>query len=265
MRARERSSFSTRGAKKQGTTFWDERAAWFNQNTKGDTFEPEMLISKVNVTPDTTILDIGAGTGRFSVYLAPRARHVTAVDHSPEMLKYLRDNAAEAGVTNITTLQASVEELAINGNVKPHDIVIAAYSLDVNDMGDSLVKIDALAIEHAFIFTWVKRTFWDMENLWPLVHSGEKFVPCPGHDYIIKILNEMGIHPKLETFWKEKDKIFQSWDAALRDVKEFIGIEGNEKDALLLGYLKDHLAERGENIVHHGTTERVMLWWDKKR
>jgi ubiquinone/menaquinone biosynthesis C-methylase UbiE len=49
---------------------------------------------------DSTVIDIGAGTGRFVVAIAPHARRVVAVDVSRPMLAQLRERAAEAGLTN---------------------------------------------------------------------------------------------------------------------------------------------------------------------
>src|SRR5262245_18613512 len=54
------------------------------------------------VTPATTLLDVGAGAGRFALPLALRCKHVTAVEPSPSMGETLRHLAAEAGIENLT-------------------------------------------------------------------------------------------------------------------------------------------------------------------
>jgi ubiquinone/menaquinone biosynthesis C-methylase UbiE len=53
-----------------------------------------------------TVVDLGAGTGRFALAAAAHCRQVIAVDISPAMLEVLRDRAAVAGTTNVATVQA---------------------------------------------------------------------------------------------------------------------------------------------------------------
>ena len=54
----------------------------------------------------STIVDLGAGTGQFSLAAAPYAARVVAVDISPAMLAVLRERAAQAGLSNIDCVQA---------------------------------------------------------------------------------------------------------------------------------------------------------------
>jgi SAM-dependent methyltransferase len=54
----------------------------------------------------STVVDLGAGTGRFSLAAARRFGQVTAVDISPAMLQLLRQRVTAAGVANLTCVQA---------------------------------------------------------------------------------------------------------------------------------------------------------------
>jgi ubiquinone/menaquinone biosynthesis C-methylase UbiE len=56
--------------------------------------------------PSGTVVDMGAGTGRFALAAAPYAARVVAVDVSPAMLGVVRSRAAEAGLGNIECVQA---------------------------------------------------------------------------------------------------------------------------------------------------------------
>jgi ubiquinone/menaquinone biosynthesis C-methylase UbiE len=53
-----------------------------------------------------TVVDLGAGTGRFAFAAAPHCQRVIAVDVSPAMLRVLRDRAAATGAANVVTVQA---------------------------------------------------------------------------------------------------------------------------------------------------------------
>jgi SAM-dependent methyltransferase len=54
----------------------------------------------------STLVDLGAGTGRFALAAALRFGHVTAVDVSPAMLALLRERATEAGSANLDCVRA---------------------------------------------------------------------------------------------------------------------------------------------------------------
>jgi SAM-dependent methyltransferase len=53
-----------------------------------------------------TIVDLGAGTGRFSIEAAVQCDHVIAVDVSPAMVAALRHKVHDLGLTNVTVVQA---------------------------------------------------------------------------------------------------------------------------------------------------------------
>ena len=52
------------------------------------------------------MLDLGAGTGTFTLAVAPHCRRVVAVDVSPAMVDVLRRRVADAGLDNVTVVHA---------------------------------------------------------------------------------------------------------------------------------------------------------------
>jgi ubiquinone/menaquinone biosynthesis C-methylase UbiE len=56
--------------------------------------------------PSSTVVDLGAGTGRFALAAARECVHVVAVDVSPAMVDVLRQRVAAGGVSNVTVVQA---------------------------------------------------------------------------------------------------------------------------------------------------------------
>ena len=53
-----------------------------------------------------TVLDVGCGSGVLTVFVAPKSKHVTAVDINPEAVENTRQNCEAQGLTN-TTVQVS--------------------------------------------------------------------------------------------------------------------------------------------------------------
>ena len=63
---------------------------------------PEKVIDALGELKGKTIMDIGAGSGYFSVKLAKHAERIIAADVSKEFQEYLRDRIAKENIKNIT-------------------------------------------------------------------------------------------------------------------------------------------------------------------
>lgn len=57
-------------------------------------------------TPDATVVDLGTGTGRFALAVAPHCGRVVAVDVSAAMLAHVRGAVAAAGAGNVEVVRA---------------------------------------------------------------------------------------------------------------------------------------------------------------
>jgi SAM-dependent methyltransferase len=64
------------------------------------------VFSHHGLGPDSTILDLGAGTGQFALPAARQFGRVIAVDVSPLMAQVIRERAAADGLRNIEVVQA---------------------------------------------------------------------------------------------------------------------------------------------------------------
>jgi SAM-dependent methyltransferase len=85
--------------------FWDAKARTFPRYEEGDdNYEAGVLRTIREHGVDfggRTVLDVGSGSGMYTLRLAREARSVTAVDISPVMLDILARDAAGLGVGNI--------------------------------------------------------------------------------------------------------------------------------------------------------------------
>ncbi len=75
----------------------------------------DFLAAQAHLIPKGRVLEIGAGEGRNSVYLAQQGYQVTAVDQSSVGLEKARKLATEKGV-EIETIEASLAEFEIEPN-----------------------------------------------------------------------------------------------------------------------------------------------------
>ena len=104
--------------------YWARRAKTYRQALHGGMEnDPLLLRVRRDVTPRTTVLDVGAGTGRHTLALAPLAARVTAVEPSRAMLSLLLEDAAAQGLSNVAVVEAEWQA----ADVEPHDIVICSH------------------------------------------------------------------------------------------------------------------------------------------
>ena len=73
---------------------------------------PEVVIAHLELEPDDVVADVGAGSGYFSVRIAPHVPRgrVLAVDVQPEMIEVLERRRRETGFDQLTPVLGSVTD-----------------------------------------------------------------------------------------------------------------------------------------------------------
>ena len=85
-------------------------ADWLERSERETEEQPDKALDALGLKPGMTVADIGAGTGYMSLRMAKRVGptgKVYANDLQPEMLRMLRENAAQAHLTNVETVLGS--------------------------------------------------------------------------------------------------------------------------------------------------------------
>lgn len=89
---------------------------------------PEELISQMPIQNNHTLLDVGAGTGFFTIPMAESTSNkVYAMDPDERMLGVIENKAKEKGLTNIELIKDYIENLSIQNN--SIDFVMASLIL----------------------------------------------------------------------------------------------------------------------------------------
>ena len=118
----------------ENITYWTGRTSGYSHVNRDElvsqqrTVWGELLHERIRahysgrLPQDIRVLDIGAGPGFFSIILAERGYHVTAVDYTESMLAAAKKNAGElAG--RITFLQMNAETLTFPDN--SFDVIVS--------------------------------------------------------------------------------------------------------------------------------------------
>lgn len=171
---------------------WDSKASDMAQSTINSPYVND-FISRMNLSGDEVILDIGCGPGALSIPLAKKVRQVIAIDFSTQMLEELRAYAKREGVNNIQTYPIGWED---DWSILPQiDIVIASRSMEVPDMEAALAKMSAHASKACYLTYKVGGSFVDM-NILDFI--GKKVKTKPDYWYIPLILYNHGYLPRID-------------------------------------------------------------------
>jgi cyclopropane fatty-acyl-phospholipid synthase-like methyltransferase len=82
--------------------------AGYDAKTGADPEEELVLLRAAGLEQETTLVDLGAGTGLVALAAAPHCRRVVAVDPSAAMLRVARARVATAGLANVELVEAGL-------------------------------------------------------------------------------------------------------------------------------------------------------------
>lgn len=91
--------------------FWDKFAERYAATPVGDVeaFERKKAITREHLRPDSSVLEIGCGTGSLALELSAAAGHIHAMDISGEMIRIANQKKDALAVTNVTFHQGTLD------------------------------------------------------------------------------------------------------------------------------------------------------------
>ncbi|HTE06778.1 MAG TPA: class I SAM-dependent methyltransferase [Planctomycetota bacterium] len=98
---------------------------------------------------DSSVIEVGAGTGGFTLLIARHVKSVTAVEPAREMADKLERRLAEAGITNVRVVREYLEK----ADVAPHDVVFGSHCFYDMDIDAVVPRLTALARERVVLAT----------------------------------------------------------------------------------------------------------------
>ncbi len=113
----------------------EEWAHVFDDPARDAWQKPHQVIQALELAPDATVADIGAGTGYFSVRLAhmtPKGR-VFAVDIEPDMVRYLGERAQRDKLPNLQPVLAQPDDPRLPAKVDRVLVVDTYHHIDARE------------------------------------------------------------------------------------------------------------------------------------
>lgn len=117
------------------------KIAFLDSEQRENIIPPEVLLRDMPIKQDHIILDVGAGTGFFTIPMAERtSNEVYAMDLDLRMLNVIKSKAMEKNLKNIKLIHESLESWSLKNEII--DFVMASLILhEISSLKESLTKI----------------------------------------------------------------------------------------------------------------------------
>jgi SAM-dependent methyltransferase len=219
--------------------YWDRRAPSFarSTHTRADEF---IAVIDSYLSPEKTLIDAGAGTGRHAVPLAARLDWVTAVEPSEGMRAMIppRDNM---------TVVASTWE---DAEVAPADLVICCHVLyGLADPGPFIKKLDRSARERVFIMLRESQLPHPAAAIRRKIYGGEG-PRLPRFSDLFMLLMQMDMAPDVAFMRYPILTRYENFDEALADSRALVGAGWDEE--IGRATLEEVLTREGDELVFDG-------------
>ena len=259
------------GGKADKVTSWNRAAPIFNTNYNKSDYGKKVT-KRLKLRADWTVLDVGAGTGLLALPMAKACKHVTALDGSSEMLRYLKQNAEREGVSNITYVNKLIGDTTIGVDIPKHDVVIVSRSMGwEHDVRTFLKKMDEAAKRYAYL-TWgaQERTF----DIAMYNAIGRPYGETREYIVLYNLLYQMGIRANIEIFeCTQKPISYPSIEDAITRLRgRFERMQMNreltpQEETKLQKFLETNLTQTSDGTLTFngsGMSRHALIWWDKK-
>lgn len=242
--------------------YWGSRAREYDERVDHKWKKPDstrnFLLSTLQ--PKSTIIDIGAGTGSWSILFSKQLQKVTAVEPSKAMRDVFQEKIRKHRISNIEILPEKWPE----STPERHDYVFCSHAMYgvtdfpafIRKMVDRSRKMCFLLIRAPILDGLITEAF---RYVWKQPYDSPNFTIA------YNVLIQMGIYANVQ--FEEQDKQFfissTSESEAFFELKRRTGLlENNEHDEFLRDLLRRRLVKEGECYLWPGGVRSALIYWD---
>jgi len=248
----------------EGKDPWTDRAQRFHANVRERWQQKDssrdFILSRIDA--DSTVLDIGAGTGAWSMLLARHVRRVTAVDPSESMISVMRENLAAEKAANVSIVQGAWPDV----DVEPHDFSLCSHAMyGYPDLAAFIRGMEKHTRKTCFLL--LRAPDPDCVQAEAALHLRGHPFDSPNFTIAYNILIQMGIYANvlMENTGYWKPRVSPNLDAALERLKREMCLAGvDEHDQFLLDLLRRRLSLRDGVYVWPKEVCSALVYWESR-
>lgn len=207
-----------------------------------------------------TVLDIGAGTGRYVPTLASAAARVLALEPSAAMRAHLEQRIADEQLSNVAVIAESWPE----ADVSPCDVTISAHVVyAVREIGPFLEHMNRVTRRAAFLLLNVQPPAFFVSSFWQRMY-GEPRLPLPGLLECLNALYQLDIPANLSLIPLPSRFTYADEQEAITDIRRRLRIQNSAHDDTIRDELA-HVFQRdaaGRLVLRNRAATAAVLWWE---
>lgn len=236
--------------------YWDKEACAVSENVLQLVELTKKQVNRLPLCESFHVLEVGSGTGRLTLPVAKRVKHVTALEPSEKMLAILKENALKQDVSNISYVNKTLEDIDLSVH---YDLVVASFSLFMFDIKLALQKMSALADKAVYLF--LSASPWLDEALQKAVYGN--FNGCwSDFIFIYNILYNLGIPANVELYDYTLEQNYADLEDATAKLMQTYHI-APEKKSKLAEYLRANLVKENGKLYSNRKRKAAAIWWTK--
>lgn len=248
----------------QEEDFWSRKARKFDKMVDERWSTPdssrEFLIHRLQESPGATLLDIGAGTGKWALYASAYAARITAFEPSLAMQKVLQEKIEEARITNIDIVTGTWPE----DGAEPHDFILASHSM--YGVGDLRAFVDAMnRVARKGCIMVLRAPFADSVMAVAAQKVFGQPYDSPNFQIAYNALLSMDIYPNvvMEAYGTWPSWKHDSLEEALEEVKSRLDlVDSQEHDQFLRDLLESNLDNTNGQVVWPVGNRSALVYWE---
>lgn len=238
---------------------WDEKAKnYARYSPSQESFEADVLRKLESLGVDfknKTVLDIGCGTGVYTIRVAKLAKSVDGLDFSNSMLEILRVDFEKLGIKNIKTYHTTWSDFVLPPF--KYDIALCTMSPAIKT-NDDLKKLHRSSAVKIYLGWAGVRDSTILDELF--VAHGSVYSPPNGAKRVKKWLHVEGIEYRVENFEELKIKT-RSFKEAVENYTWHLKIRGLEPDVQKIKEILNPLKNEDGNIVEKTVNKMDLIVW----
>lgn len=248
--------------KKKDPSIWDKKAESYNRFSHNPHSFQSLILGKIAqrgiIFKQKSVLDIGCGTGVYTLHIANNALHVNALDFSQEMLNILREDAIKEGLDKKFTFTCNTwSDFA---NDKNFDIVFSSMSPAFESNAD-FEKMHHYARETCVFLGWGGKR--ESTLLDPIFQAHGKALNVPaGSEKLRAWLEQVAITYESE-YIEEKTLHVKTYEKALSSVLWHFEINNLTPDIKCVKAILETLKNEEGNIAFETTIGVELISWKK--
>ena len=231
------------------------------QLDSGEKQDPDPLLDFIlgRLGSEMSVLDIGAGIGRWTLPIAGRARHVTAVEPLPGMRQVLLERVSSRALANLKVVDLPWME----AQVPLHDVAIAAHATYTTaDLVGFVRKMEACARRTCYLALRVPAHDGVIGELSERIRK--RWHDSPNFIVGYNLLLAAGFHPnvlmepKPMRYWADP-----TLDDAIARARRHLHLTDTGHDSTIREILSNRLTFADGAYRWPDGMRSALVWWDK--